>query len=55
MFCSRKLNNRSHERSLRIAYDDYSSSSEQLLETDDTTNINQQNINALATEMYKIS
>ena len=58
MFCSRSLNNRLnrvHERSLRIAYDDYISSFEQLQEKDDTTNIHQQNLRTLATEMYKVS
>ena len=38
-----------------MAYDDYASSFEQLLEKDDTTNIHQQNLRALATEIYKIS
>ena len=58
MFCSRSLNNRInrlHERSLRMAYDDYTSSFEQLLEKDETTNIHQQNLRTLATEMYKVS
>ena len=39
MFCSRTLNhriNRLHERALRIAYDEYSSDFEELLEKDDT-------------------
>ena len=58
MFCSRSLNNRInrlHERCLRMAYDDYTSSFEQLLEKDDTTNIHQLNLKTLATEMYKVS
>jgi hypothetical protein len=38
-----------------MAYDDYTSSFEQLLEKDDTTNIHQQNLRILATEMYKVS
>ena len=37
-----------------MAYDDYTSSFEQLLEKDDATNIHQQNLRTLATEMYKI-
>ena len=38
-----------------MAYDDNTSSFEQLLEKDDTTNIHQQNLRTLATEMYKVS
>ena len=38
-----------------MAYDDYTSSFEQLLEKDDTTNIHQQNLRTLAIEMYKTS
>ena len=52
MFCSRNVNDRIgrlHERSLRIACDDYTSSFEQLLEMD------QRNLSAPATEMYKDS
>ena len=38
-----------------MAYDDYTCTFEQLLEKDDTTNIHQQNLRILATEMYKVS
>ena len=58
MFCSRTLNhriNRLHERALRIAYDDYSSDFEELLEKDDTIPVHKRNLRALAIEMYKIS
>ena len=58
MFCSRKLNtriNRIHERALRIAYNDYTSSFEQLLIKDNSSTIHKRNLRALATEMYKIS
>ena len=51
MFCSR---NRLHEWSLRINYSDYTSSFEQLLKIDGSTNIHQQNLKALATEIYKV-
>ena len=46
--------NRLHKWSLRIANDDYTSSFEQLIEKDNTTNNHQQNLNTLATEMYVI-
>ena len=58
MFCSRKLNhkiNRLHERALRIAYADYTSSFEDLLIKDGTVTIHQRNLRVLAIEMYKIS
>ena len=58
MFCSRTLNhriNRLHERALRIAYDDYSSDFEELLEKDDTIPVHKRNLRTLAIEMYKIS
>ena len=38
-----------------MADDDYTPSLEQLLGQDDTTNIHQQKLKALTTEMYKIS
>ena len=38
-----------------MTYDDDTSIFEQLLEKDYTTNIHQQNLRTLATEMYKIS
>ena len=47
MFCSRKLNhkiNRLHERALRIAYADYTSSFEDLLIKDGTVTIHQRNL-----------
>ena len=58
MFCSRKLNkkiNRLHERALRIAYEDYISSFEELLVKDGFVTIHQRNLKALAVEMYKLS
>ena len=51
MFCSRKLNNkinRLHKRSLRIAYEDYVSSFEELLIKDGSVTIQQSNLKVLA-------
>ena len=56
MYCSRKNNkriNNIHERALRIAYNDFSSSFEQLLLKDNTVNIHTKNLQQLATEIYK--
>ena len=56
MYCSRKNNKRInsiHERALRIAYNDFSSSFEQLLLKDNTVNIHTKNLQQLATEIYK--
>ena len=58
MFCGRTLNrqiNRLHERALRIAYEDYESSFEQLLSKDGSVMIHQRNLRVLAVEMYKIT
>ena len=57
MFCGRTLNrriNRLHERALRIAYEDYESSFEQLLSKDGSVMIHQRNSRVLAVEMHKI-
>ena len=56
MYCQRKSNNlinRIHERALRIAYNDYESNFNQLLEKDNSVTIHHRNIQALATEIYK--
>ena len=45
--------NRLHERSLRIAYSDQSSTFEELLERDKTFSIYHKNIQSLAIEIYK--
>ena len=45
--------NRLHERSLRIAYSDQSSTFEELLERDKTFSIHHKNIQSLAIEIYK--
>ena len=56
MFHSRKLNtriNNIHERTLRIVYNDYSTSLNELLIKDNSVTIHIRNIQTLAIEMYK--
>ena len=56
MYCQRKSNNlinRIHERALKIAYNDYTSDFNHLLEKDDSATIHHKNIQALAIEIYK--
>ena len=56
MFHSRELNNRInhiHERALRIAYKDKSSSFAELLRKDGSVTIHYRNLQALVTEIYK--
>ena len=58
MFHSRSLNNKInslHERALRITYGDRSSSFENLLKKDNSVSIHHRNIQALATEMFKVT
>ena len=55
-FCDRQINNRInriHEKSLRLAYDDYESSFQTLLEKDNSTSIHDKNLQLLLTEIYK--
>ena len=57
MFHSRGLHNKInslHERALRITYGDGSSSFEDLLKKDNSVSIHHRNIQALATEMFKV-
>ena len=57
MFCTRKLNkriNRVHERALRLVYNDYFTSFEELLIKDKSVSIHHRNIQILATEMFKV-
>ena len=57
MFHSRKLNNRVnklYERELRIAYQDYAFSFTELLAKDNSTTINNRNLQLLATELFKV-
>ena len=56
MFHSRELNNRInriHERALRLAYKDYSSSFQELLSKDNAVTIHNRNLQILAVEVYK--
>ena len=57
MFHSRRLNNKInsiHERALRIAYQDNTSAFQELLNKDNSVSIHHRNLQALATEMFKI-
>ena len=57
MFINRGTNhriNRLQERSLRILYKDDISAFEELLQQDNSVTIHRQNIQVLATEMYKV-
>ena len=47
--------NRLHERCLRAIYNDKQSSFNEFLEKDGSVSIHEQNLQVLATEMYKIS
>ena len=56
MFHSRSISNkinRVHERVLRIVYNDFKSSFENLLEKDGTVSMHVKNLQKLATEMFK--
>ena len=50
---NRKINH-IHERALRLVYDDYNSSFEQLLIRDNSVSIHHKNIQRVAIEMYKV-
>ena len=58
MFChSRKLNNRInliHERGLRMVYEDYTSTFEDLLKIDGSVTIHHRNVQLVAVEMFKV-
>lgn len=57
MFCSRQINrkiNHIHERALRLTYDDYTASFEELLKKDKSVSIHHRSLQHLATEMYKV-
>ena len=56
MFHSRKLNhkiNHIYERALRLVYNDYTSTFENLLLMDGSVSIHHRNIQKVATEMFK--
>ena len=58
MFRSRSLNNninRLHERCLHIIYNDKRSTFDERLVKDNYASVHQNNINALAVEMYKVA
>ena len=57
LFCNRTINariNRIHERSLRIVYNDYVSTFNELLTNDKSFTIHHRNIQTLAIEIYKV-
>ena len=57
MFHSRSLNNRInkiHERALRIVFKDKNATFNELLQRDGSVTIHERNIQALATEMFKV-
>ena len=54
MFHSRKLNNKINKKRERIVYSDNKSSFEELLEAGNSVSVFHQNIQVLATELYKI-
>ena len=57
MFHSRRLNNKInfiHERALRITYQDHISAFQELLNKDSSVSTHRRNLQALATEMFKI-
>ena len=57
MFHSRKLNNKINilqERALRLVYNDFNSSFQQLLDNDNSFTIHHENIQSLIIEMYKV-
>ena len=57
MIHNRGLNNKInhiHERTLRIAYDDYSSSFEDFLNKHKSVTIHQRNLQQLAIEIFKV-
>ena len=56
MFCSRKMNkklNHIHARALRLVYNDYTSSFEDLLSKDKSLSFHHRNIHQVAIEVYK--
>ena len=57
MFCGKNLNNRInhlYERPLRIVYNDYESSFQELLELDNSVSIHHRNIRLLEIELFKV-
>ena len=57
MFCGGNLNdqiNHLHERPLKIVYNDYESSFQELLELDTSVSIHHKNIRLLSIELFKV-
>ena len=57
MFCWRKMNkkiNHIHERAIRLVYDDYITSFQDLLIKDNSVSIHHRNIQKVAIEMFKV-
>ena len=57
MFCSRKMNdkiNHIHERALRLVYQDYTSSFDELLKKDGSLTFHHRNIHQVAIQMFKV-
>ena len=57
MLHSRTLNNRinnTHEKALRLTYEDNKSSFKQLLEKDHSVTVHQKNLQVLVTEIFKV-
>ena len=58
MLCSRQMNkriNHIHERALRMVYNDYTTSFDNLLKKDKSVTIHHRNIQYLAIEMFKVN
>ena len=57
MFCSCKMNNKMnhiHERALRLVYQDYTTSFDDLLKKDNSLRFHHRNIHQVAIEMFKV-
>ena len=57
MFCSRSMNrkiNHIHERALRLVYQDYTTSFQDLLKKDGSLTFHHRNIHQVAIEMFKV-
>ena len=57
MFCSGNMNNKInhiHERALRLVYEDYTSTFDNLLKKDRSVSIHHRNIHQVAIEMHKV-
>ena len=58
MFCVQALNirfNRTYKRALKIIYENYESSFEELLSNDSSVTIHQRTLRSLAVDMYRVT